>query len=179
MRHSFNIWGAFSVTKKYWQFKGGVWSDTCRGKEVTQMVLAFPLPLLSFFSSSISFPPPHSPSPSPPPHPLSPSLHLAIDYWFFFFFGKKFDECLRKPRRILLHVKRISVNAPVVWVSGIFHSLFYLTFPMTLWHGSWFPYVMDEETEAVRVLGIASGLQTQACVTNPRALQLPSTLHVL
>lgn len=181
MRHSFNIWRAFGVTKKYWQCKVGVWSDTCKGREVTQMVLAFPLPFLSFFSSSFSFPPPHSPSPSPPsappPRPLSPSLLLAIDYWFFF--GKKFDECLREPMRILLHVKRISVNAPVVWASGLFHRLFYLMFPTTLWHGSWFPYVVDEETEAARVLGVASGLQTQACLTNPRALQLPSTLHVL
>lgn len=55
MRHSFNIWGAFSVMKKYWQFKVGVWSDRCKGREVTQMVLVSPLPFLSSSSFSLLF----------------------------------------------------------------------------------------------------------------------------
>lgn len=135
-----------------------------------------PLILLLLFLSSSSF----SFSFSTFCSSSSPSFSFSsFSYWLLIFLGKKFDECLREPMRILLHVKRISLNAPVVWASGLFHRLFYLMFPMTLWHGSWFPYVVDEETEAARVLGVASGLQTQACLTNPRALQLPSTLHVL
>ena len=111
-----------------------------------------------------------SPSSSPP--------SSSFRYWLIIFFGKIFDECLRKLMRILLHIKWISVKAPVVWVPGIFHGLFFFNVPngLTMWELISLFYAWGNQgSESFSDCFWASN----PFLFDPRALGLPSMMHVL